>query len=94
MSAHIDKTTRTQKDKPSKWPEKDHKHDKEINMPKEGSWLRKKKGEKTLTEPKGWAQVFVTTKGKTKEGSEIWVHAKILEGVLAAITLGNIMFEY
>jgi len=34
--------------------------------------------------------VFATIKGKTKEGSKIWMQAKILEGVAAATTEPNL----
>jgi len=38
--------------------------------------------------------VFATIKGKTKEGYEIWMQTKILEGVAAATTLGDTLVEY
>lgn len=43
-----------------------------------------KKGVKTQQELMECAWVFATIRGKTKEGLEIWMQAKILEGVAAA----------
>ena len=41
-----------------------------------------------------WAGMFSKIKEKTNEGSEIWVQIKILDGVAAATTLGDIMVEF
>jgi len=38
--------------------------------------------------------VFATINVKTKEGFEIWMQAKILEGVATTTTLGDTLVEY
>lgn len=63
-------------------------------MPKDDRWSNKQKGEKTSQELMGWAWVFATLKGKIKEGSEIWMKAKIWKGVSNSTTLGDTLVEY
>jgi len=52
-NVYIAKTSQTHKDRPSNSPELDHKHDKAINMPKDGRWSNKQKGGKTSQELMG-----------------------------------------
>jgi len=54
----------------------------------------REKGEKISEELMGWTRVFETIKGKTKEGSEIWMRPKILEGVAAATTRLLTSYQY
>jgi len=84
---HRQETTHTHKDKPSKLPEQTRKHDIAINMPKDDRWSIKQKGCKDSTRVHGMSWSICNHQGgKTKEGSEIWMQAKILEGVAAATT--------
>ena len=53
IDVHTAKTTQTHKDKPSKSLEQDRNHGKEINMPKDNSWLSKQKGGRHVEETHG-----------------------------------------
>lgn len=50
--------------------------------------------QKTLGKLMKWAYMFATIKGNTKQGSKLWVQAKILEGVATATTLGDTLIEF
>ena len=94
VDIHIEKATHAHKDQPSKSLEQYCRHDKAINVPKDDHCLDKKKGVKTLQELMEWDRVFTTISGKTKEGSEIWMQTKILEGVAATIIDPDLIFNY
>lgn len=63
---HIAKTTQKNKEKPSKSPEKYCKNGKAINMPKDDSWLDKKKGWKEFIRSCGVSSSVVDHRRKNK----------------------------
>lgn len=64
IDIHREKITHAHKDKPSKLPEQDLKHDITINMPKYDQWLINKKGCKGSTRPHGMSPSVCNHQGK------------------------------
>lgn len=67
---HIAKRTQTHKERPSKSPKQDCKHDKETNMPKDDHWSNKKKGWKDSIRVHGMS-------------SSVWNHQQKNQGRLS-----------